>query len=303
VKNEVRVNVLNTPYGGFPWLDLPQHANTNWYNAHNFYGDLAHLDAATLTDVQGFFKQYYAPNNAVLVVTGDFEPTQTLAWIRRYFGPIPAVQLAHKPDISEPRQTEEKKASRTDPLATRPALALGYHMPAQNTADYYAMGLIDMILSQGRDSRLYQTLVQQRGMTAGVSAGVNIGLGNMFNINGPTLYTISLFHDPDKKADDIVAAIDSVITDLQTRPVDQATLDLALVKIRSWLYSNIESLFGFGRADMLASFALFYDDPSMINRLEDEFRKITPEQIMRAAREYLRSTNRTVLRVETRSAT
>src|SRR5687767_9082447 len=137
VKNEVRVNVLNTPYGGFPWLDLPQHANTNWYNAHNFYGDLAHLDAATLGDVQGFFKQYYAPNNAVLVVTGDFEPTQTLAWIRRHFGAIPAVQQAAKPDITEPRQAEEKKVARTDPQATRPALALGYHMPVQNTPDYY----------------------------------------------------------------------------------------------------------------------------------------------------------------------
>src|SRR5687767_2434049 len=137
VKNEVKVNVLNQPYGGFPWLDMPQVANENWYNAHNFYGDLAHLDAATLGDVQGFFKQYYAPNNAVLVVTGDFEPTQTLAWIRRHFGAIPAVQQAAKPDITEPRQAEEKKVARTDPQATRPALALGYHMPVQNTPDYY----------------------------------------------------------------------------------------------------------------------------------------------------------------------
>ena len=79
VKNEVSVNVLNQPYGGFPWLDLPQYANANWYNAHNFYGDLEDLDAATLDDVEQFFKTYYAPNNAVLVVTGDFDPAQTMA--------------------------------------------------------------------------------------------------------------------------------------------------------------------------------------------------------------------------------
>src|SRR5688572_13640813 len=85
VKNEVKVNVLNTPYGGFPWLDLPQIANTNWYNSHNFYGDLAHLDAATLEDVQQFFKTFYSPNNAVLVVTGDIDTNQTLAWVRKYF--------------------------------------------------------------------------------------------------------------------------------------------------------------------------------------------------------------------------
>src|SRR3954451_5784460 len=76
VKNEVKVNVLNQPYGGFPWLDMPQYANKNWYNAHNFYGDLADLDSAKLEDVASFFKTYYAPNNAVLVVTGDFEVTE-----------------------------------------------------------------------------------------------------------------------------------------------------------------------------------------------------------------------------------
>src|SRR5690606_26321216 len=294
------VNVLNQPYGGFPWLDLPQHANENWHNAHNFYGDLAHLEAATIEDVQRFFDQYYAPNNAVLVVVGDFDPAQTMTWIRKYFGGIPRVELAEKPDISEPRQTEEKRAARTDPLASRPALALGYHMPEKDTPEWYAMALIDQILAQGRDSRLYQALVQERAMTSGLNAGANYGLGNMFNINGPTLYTISLVHDADRQPDRIVAAIDSVITDLQTRPIDQATLDLALVKMRSWLYSMVEN--GFGRADLLAAFALFDSDPEKINRIEAELRKVTPELIMRTAREYLRPTNRTVLRIETRAA-
>jgi zinc protease len=300
VANEVKVNVLNQPYGGFPWLDLPQYANENWHNAHNFYGDLADLEAATLDDVQTFFTQYYAPNNAVLVVVGDFEPQQTMTWIRQYFGPIPRVELAPKPDITEPRQTEEKQAVKQDPLANRPALALGYHMPEKDTPEYYAMALIDQIMSQGRDSRLYQALVQERAMTSGINAGANFALGNMFNINGPTLYTISLLHDEDRTPQEIVAAIDSVITDLQTRPVDEETLDLALVKMRSWLYSNVES--GFGRADLLAVFALFEDDPEKINRIEDELRRVTPELIMRTAREYLRTTNRTVLRVENRSA-
>jgi zinc protease len=300
VANEVKVNVLNQPYGGFPWLDLPQYANENWHNAHNFYGDLADLEAATLEDVQSFFRQYYAPNNAVLVVVGDIDPQQTMTWIRQYFGPIPAVELEPKPDITEPRQTEEKQAVKQDPLANRPALALGYHMPEKDTPEYYAMALIDQILAQGRDSRLYEALVQERALTSGVSAGANFALGNMFTINGPTLYSISLLHDETTPAASIVAAIDSVITDLQTRPVDPETLDLALVKMRSWLYSNVES--GFGRADLLAVFALFDDDPGKINRIEDELRKVTPELIMRTAREYLRTTNRTVLRVENRAA-
>src|SRR5678809_1114362 len=84
VKSEVRVNVLNQPYGGFPWLDMPQYANKNWHNAHNFYGDLKDLDAATLEDVKSFFAKYYAPSNAALVIVGDVDPVQTMAWVNKY---------------------------------------------------------------------------------------------------------------------------------------------------------------------------------------------------------------------------
>jgi zinc protease len=297
VKNEVRVNVLNQPYGGFPWLDVPQYANTNWYNAHNFYGDLEDLDAATLEDVQAFFDTYYAPNNAALVIVGDFDRAQALAWVHQYFGDIPAAAQPQKPDISEPRQTEQKRFSKTDPLAPRPALAVAYHVPARNTPEYYAMGVINQILGQGRDSRLYQALVQQHGMTGELEVTLN-SMGNMFNINGPTLWTVSLFHDANVSADSILAAIDEVVEPLRTRPIDAATLEVALVKSRSRLYNSIEMFSGFGRADLLASFALFDDDPSRINRIEDEFRKVTPELVLKTAQEYLRPTNRTILTIE-----
>ena len=298
VKNEVRVNVLNQPYGGFPWLDMPQYANTNWYNAHNFYGDLGDLDAATLADVQSFFKTFYAPNNAALVISGDFESAQALAWVKQYFGNIPAMPQPARPDLTEPRQTAQKRVNKPDPLATRPALALAYHVPERNTPEHYAMGLIDQILLQGQDSRLYQNLVQRRGLTGNVTGGINDGLGNMFNYSGPMLWTLSLFHDPNRSADTIIAAIDEEIVKLQTTPVDAATLDRARVKMRSSFYNITEELFGFGRADLLASFALFDDDPSRINRLEAEFARVTPELLQRTAQEYLRSTNRTILTIE-----
>src|SRR5690606_7937734 len=133
VKNEVKVNVLNQPYGGFPWLDMPQYANTNWYNAHNFYGDLEDLDAANLDDVAAFFNTYYAPNNAAIAVVGDFDTEETKAWIEKYFGGIPAVELPEKPDISEPVQMEEKRFVKDDALANKPAIAVAYHMPERNT--------------------------------------------------------------------------------------------------------------------------------------------------------------------------
>jgi len=300
VKNEVRVNVLNQPYGGFPWLDMPQHANTNWYNAHNFYGDLTDLDAATLEDARTFFKNYYAPNNASLAITGDFDPAQALALVKKYFGPIASQKQPAKADISEPRQTEEKRASKTDEKATRPAIAFAWHTPPQNTPEYYAMGLIDQILASGKDSRLYQDLVQTRGLTGDVSSSMNL-LGNMFNINGPTLYMTWLFHDKDKTADQIITALDAQVARLQSEPVDAATLHRARVKMRSSLYDEIEGFFGFGRADLLASFALFYDDPQIINRVESEFAKVTPELIQKTAQDYLRPTNRTILTVVPKS--
>ncbi len=301
VKNEVKVNVLNRPYGGFPWLDLPQHANENWHNAHNFYGDLRDLDAATLEDVKTFFGQFYAPNNAALVVVGDFDRQQTLAWIRRYFGGIPAAKLAEKPDISEPRQAIEKRASKADSLATKPALAVGYKTPKRMTSEYFALGVIDQILLQGRDSRLYKALVEG-GYTGEIEGGINAPLGHMFDVNGPTLWTFSLVHDADRKADDVLKAADIEIEALRARPIDVGSLERARVKVRAALYGDIEGLFGFGRANLLACFALFDDDPGRINRIEDEFARVTPELIQQTAHEYLRSTNRTVLVLEPRPA-
>jgi len=297
VKNEVKAGVLNQPYGGFPWLDLPQVANTNWYNAHNFYGDLAHLDAATLTDVQQFFKTYYAPNNAVLVVTGDIDSTQTLAWVKKYFAAIPAAKLPPQPDISEPRQEKEKRTNREDPLVNRPALAIGYHHPPRDTPEFYAMGLIDQLLVQGEDSRLHESLVQKRGLAGSVDGGANPGLGSMFDIKGPTLWTVYLIHDSSKPADEIIKVIDEEVTRIQNTAVTKDELALALVKRRSSLFAEQEQLVRFGRANLLASFALFDDDPGKINRLEAEFAKVTPALIQKTAREYLRPGNRTVLTI------
>jgi len=169
VGNEVKVNVINQPYGGFPWLWIPQYANTNWYNAHNFYGDLKDIEAAKLDEVQSFFKTYYAPNNAALAVVGDFEPDQAKAMVAKYFASIPASKLPPTPDLSEPKQEKEIVATRKDNLANRPALAFAYHMPQRNSPEYYAMGLLDQMLIQGDDSLLHQELVKKRGFAGSMA--------------------------------------------------------------------------------------------------------------------------------------
>jgi zinc protease len=294
VKNEVKVNVLNRPYGGFPWIDLPMSANENWFNAHNFYGDLAHLDAATVDEVRAFFKTYYAPNNAALVVTGDFSPDEVKGWVQKYFGNVPSAKLPGSPDLKEPRQEKEKRAGRTDPLANRPALGIAYHAPNRLTPEWYAFGLLDEALAQGSDSLLYDELVRKKGMTGSVAAGINFGLGNMFDYSGPMLWIAQFFHDSSVSSDALLAAIDGIVEKVRKDGLDQSALDRARVKMRSDLYASLEQFAGFGRANLLASFALFDDDPAKINQLEDGFEKVTPALIQKTAEEYLRPGNRTV---------
>lgn len=292
VKNEVKVNVLNQPYGGFPWLDMPQYANKNWFNAHNFYGDLKDIDAANLEDVATFFKTFYAPNNAVLAVTGDFELKQAKEWVEKYFAHIPSSTLPPPPDISEPRQQTEQRFTKDDSLASKPAIAVAYKMPEKNTPEYYAMGLIDQLLVQGKDSKLYQYLVQEKGYTSGVNGGINY-LGNMFNYNGPMVWMANLVYDASIPADSIIAQFDKAVGDLAH--LSKADIDLAKTKMLSRLYDMISG--GIGKVDLLASFALFDNRPDEINQLEAKFSKVTPETIARTVKEYLRPGNRTILTV------
>jgi len=294
VGNEVKVNVLNAPYGGFPWIDMPMAANSNWYNAHNFYGDLTDIEAAKLDEVQKFFQTYYAPNNAALAIVGDFDTADAKKFVEKYFGPIKSSQLPPQPDLTEPRQEAEKRITKTDPLAPPPALAIGYHMPERNTPEYYAMGLIEQMLIEGNDSLLYQELVQKRGLTDSVEGGINL-LGNMFDYKGPMLLIADLRYDPTVSADTVLSAIDTAINPLLTKPIDKQLLDRSRVKLRSSLYDTMGQFGGFGLMDMLASFALFDDDPGRINSLVPEFDKVTPELIQKTAQEYLQPANRTVI--------
>jgi len=298
VGNEVKVNVLNQPYGGWPWLDMPQLANVNWNNSHNFYGDLKDIEGATLADAKQFFAGYYRPNNAVLVVAGDIDYAATKAMIARYFASIPRGAAIVRPSLAEPRQVQEKFRVKPDPLAPRPAFAAAWHMPDRGTREWYAMGLLDQILVQGQDSRLFQKLVRDTGITGGVQGGINIGLGNMYNYRGPMLWTVAFIHDPSKSREQITAALDSVIEDVRTRPVSADELQRARTKIRSSLYNLADPSTRFGLVDLLAVGAMWENDPNWVNRLEAGFDQVTPDVLLATAKEYLRPTNRSILLVQ-----
>jgi len=296
VKEEVRVNVLNQPYGGFPWLDLPPVAFRNWANAHNFYGDFADLDAATLEDVRTFFKTYYSPSNAVLVILGDVVPAEAMALAEKYFGHIPAGKPAPKADASEPPQTEERRGEVEEKFGTLPAVAIGYRAPSRRTADWYAAALLDQILHGGRSGRVYRRLVLEQELA--IDAGG--GTGDFIELNGPFQIVTRIIYKPDVSTEGIVAAYDAILDELRQKGISKAELDEIKVKFRSDYYSALEGGHGasfprFGLMHYLACFTLFDGDPGLINTVLDGFLAVTPEQVQDVARRYLVRTQRAIV--------
>ncbi len=293
VSEEVRVNVLNQPYAFFEWLDIWQNANQNWYNAHNFYGDLRDIEAAKISDVRLFFKTYYAPNNAVLAIVGDVDPASVRPMVQKYFADIPLQSVPERPDINEPQQTQEKRLKQTDKLANVPALAFAYHLPDQDSADYPAMVLLNLILQGDDSSRFYQRLVKEKELSIDWSGGVNFELGNEFDYHGPMLLVSRTTYKPDSSGDAILKEVDAVVRDIQQNGVQSNELRDAKVRFRSNFYDQLESTFG--KANLLASFALFYDDPGKINHVLEAYEALTAEQIQSAAKKYLVPENRTAI--------
>lgn len=293
VKSEVRLSYLNRADGGFPWLDVPQVANRNWQNAHNFRGLPAQLDSATLDEVRRFHQTYYVPNNAVLVLSGNFRPSDARQWIQTYFGRIPRGARVGPPDATEPRQTAERRGERVDSLATHPVLAVAYHMPPRNSRAFYAMAVIDQLVLQGEDSWIPRALVRDASLATSVYGGAN-PLGNIFTYQGSMLWMVCVSFDQLDRQAAIVDSIEASIDRLRRQPVSREALRLAQQKARSSFYDMLDDGSGFGRADLLASLALFDDRPTEINGVEAAFAAVTPTDIMAAARDYLGTTQRAV---------
>jgi zinc protease len=292
VSEEIRVNVLNTPYQSFEWIDLWQNAFTNWNNSHNGYGDLAEVNAATISDVRNFFKTFYAPNNAVLTITGDVDANEVRKMVEKHFASIPAQPQPPRPDLVEPAQTQEKRITQKDKLANLPALATGYHIPAQNSPDFPAMALLVQILQGDDSSRWYQRLVKEKELTLDLSGGLNY-FGNEFDYNGPMIMTTRTTYKPGHTAAEVVREMDAVVADLVAKGITEKELADAKVRYRSNFYNQLESTYG--KTHLLSVLALFRDDPNQINSLLDPFERVTAAQVRDAAKKYLVAANRTVI--------
>ena len=296
VKEEVRVNVLNQPYGGFPWLDMPPVAFRNWANAHNFYGDFADLDAASLADVQKFFRTYYVPNNAVLLLLGDVKPEEGFALTEKYFAPIPAGAAPPFADPKEPPQSEERRGHVEEKFGTLPAMAIGYVLPARRTPEWFAMALLDQALHGGRAGRIYRELVLEKQIAVEADGGIE----DLFGYNGPTQMTTRILHKPEYSAEATLDAFDAVIREVKAKGINEDELQQLQVKWRSDYYSTLEGGRGgymprYGLMHLLACFTLFDNEPQLVNTILAGFLEVKREEVQRAAQKYLRPENRAIV--------
>ena len=296
VKEEVRVNVMNQPYGGFPWLDMPPVAFRNWANAHNFYGDFADLDAASLADVQTFFRTYYVPNNAVLLILGDVNVADGFSLAEKYFGSIPAGPPPQFADPSEPQQVEERRGHVVEKFGTLPAMAVGYVMPPRRTPDWCAMALLDQALHGGRAGRVYRELVFEKQIAVEADGGVD----DIFGYDGPSQMTTRIFHKPEISSEDTLAAFDEIVRIMQEKGISDSELDQLKIKWRSDYFATLEGGRGghmpkYGLMHLLACFTLFDGDPQLVNTILDGFLAVTKEQVQDAAHKYLQPQNRAIV--------
>ena len=293
VEEEVRVNVLNQPYGLFFAIDLPGKAFDKFPNAHNFYGDFKDLDAAKIQDVESFFKHYYAPNNAVMAIVGDVTPADVFAKVEKYFGGIAPRQVPPKPDLTELPQMAERRFTETDKLARVPALAIGYRMPPRRSHDAVVAALVGELLHNGQASLLYQALVKDKKVAVEVEGGVNFVFGNPFEYDGPILMTSFIIYPPNLKEDDVLAAYDEVMNGLATKGPSPEALARISAKMQSDWYANMEV--PLDRASVLSHATLLDGSPERVNEIPDELARVTPQEVQAFALTYLVKTHRTII--------
>jgi predicted Zn-dependent peptidase len=285
VQEERRLRVDNQPYGRtFEAID--ETAYDTFAYKHSVIGSMADLNAASLDDVREFFKRYYAPNNAVIAVVGDFKADEALAKIKKYFEEIPSQPAPPKPDTSQPEQKGERRKTLDDPFATLPRIDIAYRIPEGQTPDYYALRVMSQILGAGQSSRMYQRFVRDQELATGASAFAN-------SRRGPGLEQITVTVRPGKDLAAVEKAVYEEIEKLQTKPVE----DWELEKIRTNAHrSQVQSAQStLNRAATLADDATNFGDPNLINLTYQKVSAVTREDVMRVAKKYLVEANRTVI--------
>jgi zinc protease len=285
VQEERRLGLDNQPYGKSAELHQEM-IYDNFAYKHSVIGSMEDLTAATVEDVAEFFKMYYAPNNAVMVLVGDFKTADALAKIKANFESIPRQPDPPAVDMTEPPQKAERKATVDDVLARAPRVDIAYKATQGNTADFYALQVLANILQSGQSSRLYQKLVKEKEMVTGVG-------GFMDEKRGIGAFYTNATLRPGTKIEDVESIIYAEIGRLKEEPIADWELQKAKNNTRRNLINGLQS--SLNRAITIGQYTVYYNEPGLINNRLDKVAAVTKEDVQRVANKYLVDTNRTVV--------
>jgi zinc protease len=285
VQEERRAGVDNQAYG-LTFEAINETAYDNFANKHSVFGSMKDLNAATVEDIAGFFRTYYAPNNAVVTLVGDFKTGEALTKIEKYFGSIPKQPDPPAPDLSEPPQKGERRKTIEDGFAHSPRIDIVYKVPAGNTPDWHALNVLGSILGSGQSSRLYQTLVKDKELATEATAGVG-------EHSGPSLFSVGISVRPGKDLAETEKTVYAEIEKIKGEAVAGWELEKIHMATRRNAATQMQgTLF---RAALIGQMAVMYNDPDLINTRPAKLQAVTRQDLQRVARAYLNPDNRTVI--------
>jgi predicted Zn-dependent peptidase len=285
VQEERRLGIDNQPYGKSE-LEIDNLSYDNFAYKHSTIGSMADLDAASVDDVKDFFRIYYAPDNAVLTLVGDLDPQETLEKVKKYFSAIPSQPAPPKVDLAEPDHYGERREVLYDSLARLPQLMISYHIPPGDTPENFEVEVLANILGTGQSSRFYQHLVKEKQLAVSIQVQADARIG-------PSLLYITATPRPGVKPEDLEKAIYDEIEAVQRDGVTAQEIEKARTQyLRSQIQSRQSSLF---TAMRLGQYAVYFNDPDLINTIFDKFNAVTAEQVKQAAQKYLVISGRTVV--------
>ena len=295
VKEEIRVNVMNRPYGGFPWVELPQVMFDGFNNAHDGYGSFVDLESATLDDASDFFDRYYTPSNAVVSVAGDLDADEARAHIERHFGSIRARSAPPPPKLSEPVRADQRRRAKEDALAPLPALAVGYRVPDPiNAVDAYAATIVAAeVLAGGEPSRLYQRLVK-RDRTATYVFGMVGTFGDPLEMRDPTMLQLVAYLPPDTPSEDVLRSIHEEIARAADK-VDAGEVDRVVTGLVSDYLRQLDN--PLERAITLSILEQQRQQPAWVNDYPTVLGAVTPQRVAETIATWLAPSGSAVLEV------
>jgi predicted Zn-dependent peptidase len=294
VQEERRMRLENQPYMGAVFERWPVLAYQNWHNQTSIIGTMEDLSASTTDDVRSFFKTYYAPNNAVLVIVGDIQPAETKKMIETYFGDIPAQPQPKAPDLTEPTLKVDSVVVK-DPLARVPGVIAGYPGPKRRSPDYYAMVMLDVLLTGGDSSRFQQRLVKGKESVLQYQVDAGWPFRDSTDYKDPDRYAMFLLHKPNYTGKQIVAQAQEIIDEIAAKGVPAEELERGRTFFRAARINSMQS--PLSRAELLGKFAVLDNDPNLVNTDMQTYMAVTSARIQAFAKEYLRPEKQFVLEI------